>query len=106
MLADEGSEVFEAMLRTLTVASLVIGVGVALAPVSDATPMLPMFKSCKQAHKAGIYNIPKGDPQYKKKQDKDHNGVACEGHPKGQKGDAPAPADAPAAADAPPSPQA
>jgi len=84
------------MMRTLAAASLAITMGMALAPTSDATPMLPMFKTCKQAHKAGVYNIPKGDPQYKKKQDPDHNGIACEGHPKGEKGGAPAPAGEPA----------
>lgn len=75
------------MLRTLTAASVILGVGIALAPGADATPMYPAFKSCKAAHKAGVYNIPKGDPQYKKKQDPDHNGIACEGHPKAKKGD-------------------
>lgn len=90
MSVIDGSEVSVAMFRSLTTASLIIGVGIALAPVSDATPMLPTFKSCKQAHVEGVYNIPKGDPQYKKKQDKNHDGVACEGHPKGDKN---APAD-------------
>lgn len=91
------------MLRTVAAVSLVLGMSMALTPVADATPMLPLFKSCKEAHKAGVYNIPKGDPQYKKKQDPHHKGIACEGHPKGQKGDdqAPPPADAPVAADAP-----
>lgn len=79
------------MLRQLMTASLIVGIGVALAPVADAAPMLPTFKSCKEAHQAGVYNIPKGDPQYKKKLDKKHDGIACEGHPKGDQGDPPAP---------------
>jgi len=81
------------MLRALGTASLVIGIGITLTPAAEAHPMLPLFKNCKEAHKAGVYNIPKGDPQYKKKQDPHHKGIACPGHPKAKKGDEPAPPD-------------
>jgi hypothetical protein len=31
------------------------------------------------AHADGRYNIPQGDPDYKASQDRDNDGIACEG---------------------------
>ncbi|WIM89787.1 excalibur calcium-binding domain-containing protein [Candidatus Mycobacterium wuenschmannii] len=37
------------------------------------------YDNCKQAHADGRYNIPKGDPDYRSKLDRDGDGIACEG---------------------------
>lgn len=36
------------------------------------------YRTCAEAHAAGRYDIPEGDPAYRPGLDKDHNGVACE----------------------------
>ena len=36
------------------------------------------FKSYKEAHAAGYYNIKKGQPAYSRKLDRDGDGIACE----------------------------
>lgn len=43
------------------------------------------FDNCTQAYKAGVANIPKGDPAYSSKLDRDHDGVACDRPPAGFK---------------------
>jgi hypothetical protein len=64
------------MLRALAAAVLIAGIGVSLAPAAQASGP---YKNCKEAHKDGRYNIPKGDPDYKPSQDRDGDGIACEG---------------------------
>lgn len=54
----------------------IIGLGVSVAPVAQADPP---YANCTQAHKDGRYNIPKGDPGYAPKLDRDKDGIACEG---------------------------
>lgn len=66
------------MIRTtLAAAALVAGLGVIAAPTAtaDSGP----YKNCTAAHADGRYNIPQGDPDYKDSQDRDGDGVACEG---------------------------
>ncbi|MDX1877022.1 excalibur calcium-binding domain-containing protein [Mycolicibacterium sp. 141076] len=63
------------MLRTLIVAALITSAGVAIAPVAQASG----YKNCSAAHADGRYNIPQGDPDYKASQDRDNDGIACEG---------------------------
>jgi Excalibur calcium-binding domain len=48
--------------------------GVAAAPVASASP----YKTCKEAAHDGVFNIPKGDPNYDPGLDRDGDGVACE----------------------------
>ncbi|MEZ0051376.1 hypothetical protein ABIA30_002374 [Mycobacterium sp. MAA66] len=64
------------MLRALIAAALIAGIGVSVAPAAQASGP---YKNCKEAHADGRYNIPKGDPDYKASQDRDHDGIACEG---------------------------
>lgn len=50
-------------------------------PTSTPTvPSGPMvyYRNCAEAHAAGRWDIPEGDPAYRPGLDKDHNGVACE----------------------------
>ncbi|OBJ24839.1 excalibur calcium-binding domain-containing protein [Mycobacterium colombiense] len=52
-----------------------LGTGVSMAPAAQAAPS---YKNCTEAHKNGRYNIPKGDPAYQPKLDRDNDGIACE----------------------------
>ncbi|GAB3016512.1 excalibur calcium-binding domain-containing protein [Mycobacterium bourgelatii] len=53
-----------------------LGIGVFGAPMAQADPP---YKNCTEAHKDGRYNIPKDDPAYAPKLDRDKDGIACEG---------------------------
>ncbi|MCX8495932.1 MAG: excalibur calcium-binding domain-containing protein [Akkermansiaceae bacterium] len=46
----------------------------ALAPL----PSAPYYSNCSQAHADGRYDIPRGDPSYRTKLDRDGDGYACE----------------------------
>ncbi|MGN6337146.1 excalibur calcium-binding domain-containing protein [Mycobacterium sp.] len=50
----------------------------AAATAPAATASGP-YRNCTEAHKDGRYNIPKGDPDYRPKLDRDNDGLACEG---------------------------
>jgi len=68
------------MIRTSFAAAALLaglGMGITLAPsaIADNGP----YKNCTAAHADGRYNIPQGDPDYKSSQDRDGDGVACEG---------------------------
>jgi hypothetical protein len=67
------------MIRTFLVAAVatsgILGAAVT-APVAQAGGP---YDNCKQAHADGRYNIPKGDPDYRPKLDRDNDGIACEG---------------------------
>jgi hypothetical protein len=52
-----------------------LGIGVSIAPTARAGPP---YANCTEAHKDGRYNIPRGDPAYQQKLDRDNDGVACE----------------------------
>lgn len=60
---------------SLAVAALVAGLGVVLAPVATAAGP---YSRCKDAAQDGVYNIPKGDPNYWPGGDRDNDGIACE----------------------------
>lgn len=64
------------MVRALIAAALIAVTGITVAPVAQAAGP---YKNCTEAHKDGRYNIPQGDPDYKSSQDRDGDGVACEG---------------------------
>lgn len=49
--------------------------------VAGGTPSAPAsgpFDNCTEAHENGAYDIPKGDPAYQPKLDRDRDGRACE----------------------------
>jgi hypothetical protein len=60
---------------TLATAALLACLGVITAPAATAAGP---YKNCTAAHADGRYDIPKGDPDYVAKQDRDGDGVACE----------------------------
>ncbi|WP_331239691.1 excalibur calcium-binding domain-containing protein [Mycobacterium intracellulare] len=38
----------------------------------------PPYRNCTAARQDGRYNIPRGDPAYQQKLDRDNDGIACE----------------------------
>jgi hypothetical protein len=36
------------------------------------------YKNCAEAHADGRWNIPEGDPAYRRELDNNHDGIACE----------------------------
>jgi hypothetical protein len=65
------------LLAALAVVVAALGIGVAAAPAVQADPPYP---NCKAAAADGRYNIPRGDPAYQQKLDRDNDGIACESH--------------------------
>ncbi len=65
------------VLLALAAASVVLGVGTTAAPVAQADPP---YANCKAAAADGRYNIPRDDPAYASKLDRDNDGIACESH--------------------------
>ncbi len=51
--------------------------GMIAAPAAQADPP---YANCKAAAADGRYNIPRGDPAYAPKLDRDNDGIACESH--------------------------
>ena len=47
-------------------------------PALVPLPSAPYYSNCSQAHADGRYNIPRGDPSYRSKLDRDGDGYACE----------------------------
>lgn len=66
-----------AFLAAMGVAAAVSAVDVATAPLAVAGPP---YKNCSEAHADGRYDIPKDDPGYSPKLDRDHDGIACESY--------------------------
>lgn len=52
-----------------------LGVGLSIAPAAQADPP---YRNCTAARQDGRYNIPRGDPAYQQKLDRDNDGIACE----------------------------
>jgi Excalibur calcium-binding domain len=67
--------VIRAVLVGAATAVAIAGVGGVTAPIASAGPP---YASCEDAAKDGRYNIPKGDPAYSSKLDRDGDGIACE----------------------------
>jgi hypothetical protein len=61
----------------LSAAAAVVGIGLTDSPAAQADPP---YANCKQAAQDGRYNIPRGDPAYSPKLDRDNDGIACESH--------------------------
>jgi hypothetical protein len=59
------------------VAAAVFAMDVTVAPLTVAGPP---YKNCSEAHADGRYDIPKDDPAYCPKLDRDHDGIACESY--------------------------
>ena len=65
--------------------STVYGAPTAKSEPAESTCFRPtsngscVFKNCADAHNRGRYNIPSTDPAYCAKQDRDNDGIACEG---------------------------
>lgn len=50
----------------------------AIALSAPAAAAGPPYANCKEAAADGRYNIPRGDPAYAPKLDRDGDGIACE----------------------------
>lgn len=61
----------------LATVACALGIGLAVTPVAQADPP---YANCKAAAQDGRYNIPRGDPAYQQKLDRDNDGIACESH--------------------------
>ncbi|KQH76139.1 calcium-binding protein [Mycobacterium gordonae] len=68
------TRVFPAAVAVLGVLGAGFGVTVG-APAAQADPP---YANCKAAAADGRYNIPRGDPAYAPKLDRDGDGIACE----------------------------
>lgn len=67
------------MIRKTVLVAAALGVGgLVLAPLASAYEYGPVYSTCSDAHDAGVYNIPKGDPAYWPDGDRDGDGFACE----------------------------
>ena len=67
------------VIRALLVAAAAVGIitgATVTAPVAIASGP---YRNCTEAHRDGRYNIPKGDPDYQPKLDRDNDGIACAG---------------------------
>jgi hypothetical protein len=67
---------FRHLMASVGAVAAIVGIGVSVAPAAQAGPP---YKNCTEAHKDGRYNIPRGDPAYQQKLDRDNDGIACEG---------------------------
>ncbi|MCV7442260.1 excalibur calcium-binding domain-containing protein [Mycobacterium paraense] len=67
---------FRHLVVSVGAVAAIVGVGASTAPAARAEPP---YKNCTEAHKDGRYNIPRGDPAYQQKLDRDNDGIACEG---------------------------
>lgn len=58
--------------------SLVTAAVATFRPHDPNTAFQSYFTDCLAAHRAGVYSIPRGAPQYRAALDADDNGLACE----------------------------
>lgn len=63
------------MIRTVIIAASIAMSALGFAPAAAAGPV---YDNCDDAHAAGVYDIPKGDPAYWKGGDRDDDGYACD----------------------------
>ncbi|BBY23752.1 excalibur calcium-binding domain-containing protein [Mycobacterium stomatepiae] len=66
-----------ALVAALATVAAGLGIGIVVAPAAQADPPCA---NCKAAAADGRYNIPRGDPAYQQKLDRDNDGIACESH--------------------------
>lgn len=67
-------------IRALVVAALATAAAALAIGVAPAAQADPPYANCKAAAADGRYNIPRGDPAYQQKLDRDNDGIACESH--------------------------
>jgi Excalibur calcium-binding domain len=70
-----GSLTAKSLLAGMIAIAGVLGIDVSVGPTALADPP---YANCKAAAKDGRYNIPRGDPAYAPKLDRDNDGIACE----------------------------
>lgn len=64
------------MLRiSLTVGTAALALA-GFAPAASAAG--PVYQNCQEAHSAGVFDIPQGDPAYWLGGDRDKDGYACD----------------------------
>lgn len=63
------------IVAALATVAAFFGVGLTIAPAAQADPP---YKNCTAAPKDSKYDIPRGDPAYQQKLDRDNDGIACE----------------------------
>lgn len=79
-----------ALFAAAVMSAVTCGFAVGAAPVSQAEPVGTNctelsasgsceYRNCTAAHNDGRYNITQDDPAYCPKQDRDNDGIACEG---------------------------
>lgn len=87
VLGETARERLAKILVEVLIAVIVVGVMVVVFALTNrlprpgsTTPTRPTvyYKNCAEAHADGRWNIPEGDPAYRRALDKDGNGVACE----------------------------
>jgi hypothetical protein len=66
---------FRYLIAAVGAVAAILGIGVSIAPAAQAGPP---YANCTEAQKDGRYNIPRGDPAYQQKLDRDNDGIACE----------------------------
>lgn len=76
---------FRWLLFVLNAVAIIVLAGCDAALHAPSTPPVnhepshgPVYATCEDAHKAGVYDIPKGDPAYWVGGDRDHDGWACD----------------------------
>lgn len=70
---------FRSLLIALGVTAAALGGSVAQAAAATAGPP---YRNCSEAHADGRYNIPRDDPAYSSKLDREGDGLACEPKPR------------------------
>lgn len=63
------------LMAALAAIAAFFGIGVLVGVAAQADPP---YANCKAAAADGRYNIPRGDPAYAPKLDRDNDGIACE----------------------------
>lgn len=72
----------------MAIRSLLVALGVGAAALGGGLPDAavaaagPPYSNCSEAHADGRYNIPRDDPAYSSKLDRDGDGLACEPKPR------------------------
>ena len=66
------------MTKMITTVLMAGTIGLAIFGAPAAMAESSKYGSCKEAAQDGRYNIPKDDPDYDPKLDRDGDGIACE----------------------------
>lgn len=66
------------MIRWLLIPLAIALAGIAAAPANAKPSPGPVYATCSDAHEAGVYDIPQGNPAYWDDGDRDDDGYACD----------------------------